>query len=508
VQYKAEHEAFRRTAGIAGYQLLMLNDFTGQSEALVGVLDPFWRPKGVVTAEEVRRWNAPTVALARFPRFTWTTDEVFTAELVASHFGERDVPGVTARWSLATREGEIRGAGELGPVPMPAGGITRFGSISVPLGGGAEPEALVLTVVVGEARNEWPLWAYPASASADEPDDVLVARRLDDGVLAALAEGRRVLLSIHGMEGPRVARTRFESVYWSAAWWGDAFSSLGILCDPSHPALAGFPTEESGDWQWHELEQGASTVRLDGVLEGARPIVQAVPDFHYNTLLARVFEVRVGPGRLLVSGYDLESDLESRHAARALRSSLLAYVASEAFEPLAELSPDALGTLLAEPERVRIVDPASLDLSGAALHVRAVPRLEPLATNVPWSADNDEVVRREDGFGWQVTSGGTWRDEVGSAWHGSPLALQVSVPARTTGTLYLRVSDWNSLGRRGRIVVEGRESVLGDHAGPGTWLAFEVGETDSSDGRLRVELSPTAGPNLMVRELAFVPAAR
>ena len=92
VQYKAEHEAFRRTAGMAGYQLLMLNDFTGQSEALVGILDPFWESKGVVTEGDVQRWNAPTVALARFPRFTWTTDDVFTAELEASHFGERDVP--------------------------------------------------------------------------------------------------------------------------------------------------------------------------------------------------------------------------------------------------------------------------------------------------------------------------------------------------------------------------------------------------------------------------------
>ena len=48
-QYKAEHEGMLRTPGFSGYQLLMLNDFTGQSEALVGVLDPFLRSKGVVS---------------------------------------------------------------------------------------------------------------------------------------------------------------------------------------------------------------------------------------------------------------------------------------------------------------------------------------------------------------------------------------------------------------------------------------------------------------------------
>ena len=67
VQYKAEHEAMLRTRGYAGYQLLMLNDFTGQSEALVGILDPFWESKGRRHAAEVRAWNAPTVLLARFP---------------------------------------------------------------------------------------------------------------------------------------------------------------------------------------------------------------------------------------------------------------------------------------------------------------------------------------------------------------------------------------------------------------------------------------------------------
>ena len=71
-QYKAEHEAMLRTRGYAGYQLLMLNDFTGQSEALVGILDPFWETKGVVSAAEVRAWNAPTVVLARFAKFVWT----------------------------------------------------------------------------------------------------------------------------------------------------------------------------------------------------------------------------------------------------------------------------------------------------------------------------------------------------------------------------------------------------------------------------------------------------
>ena len=98
--YKAEHEAFHRTTDWAGYELLMLNDFTGQSEALVGILDPFWEPKGVVTAAEVRQWNAATVALARFDRYTWTNDQTFRATIEVAHFGPADLGEETARWSL------------------------------------------------------------------------------------------------------------------------------------------------------------------------------------------------------------------------------------------------------------------------------------------------------------------------------------------------------------------------------------------------------------------------
>ena len=49
--YKAEMEAALRTGGLAGFQLLDLQDFPGQGTALVGILDAFMDSKGVVTPE-------------------------------------------------------------------------------------------------------------------------------------------------------------------------------------------------------------------------------------------------------------------------------------------------------------------------------------------------------------------------------------------------------------------------------------------------------------------------
>ena len=108
-----------------------------------------------------------------------------------------------------------------------------------------------------------------------------------------LRKGGRVLWLAHGVKGARTAPSGFESVYWSAGWWGNAFSSLGIVCDPKHPSLREFPNDGRSDWQWFDLCAGATTFLLDGAAPRFRPVVQPVPDFHFNTRLAHVFEAKV-----------------------------------------------------------------------------------------------------------------------------------------------------------------------------------------------------------------------
>ena len=93
-----EIEAIIRTPGFAGFQLLSLNDFSGQGTALVGVLDAFWDEKGYITSGEFRKFCDSTVALARIPRFVFTNTENFTARLEVSHF-----------WSQPVENAEISG---------------------------------------------------------------------------------------------------------------------------------------------------------------------------------------------------------------------------------------------------------------------------------------------------------------------------------------------------------------------------------------------------------------
>ena len=335
VQYKAEHEAMLRTRGYAGYQLLMLNDFPGQSEALVGILDPFWETKGVVAPAKVRSWNAPTVVLARFAKFVWTTAETFEARIEAAHFGAAALPAGLVRWSMRTRAGNQVGQGEFETGTIPAGRVSDLGVATLALNRIREPSALSFAVTAAGVTNVWNLWVYPADSDQPEPEPagVHVARALDDAALAGLRRGGKVLLLAHSVKNPHAARTGFESAYWSAGWWGNAFSSLGVLCDPAHPALAAFPNDGWSDWQWRDLCAGATTFEVRDAPAGFRAIVQPVPDFHFNTPLAHVFEAKVGDGSLLVCGYDLDGDLEHRPAARQFRRSLFRYAGSVAFRP-------------------------------------------------------------------------------------------------------------------------------------------------------------------------------
>lgn len=61
--YKHEIEKTLRTPNYAGFQLLCLNDYSGQGTALVGVLDAFWDEKGYM--------NAPTFRPFVTPLFRW-----------------------------------------------------------------------------------------------------------------------------------------------------------------------------------------------------------------------------------------------------------------------------------------------------------------------------------------------------------------------------------------------------------------------------------------------------
>jgi hypothetical protein len=220
----------------------------------------------------------------------------------------------------------------------------------VALSKGAAPAKLTLRVSVGDGfANSWDVFVYSGHAEAKVPVGVLVTRDLEEAK-AVLSIGGSVLWMPPAAQidndkaRPLVAG--FSPIFWNTAWtqW-QAPHTLGILCDPKHPALAGFPTDFHSNWQWWELQQNARPFILTKMGD-VKPVVQVIDDWFTNRKLGYIFEARVGKGRLLACGMDLSTNPEKRPAARQMLVSLLDYMAGGKFAPATEVTPAGLESLL------------------------------------------------------------------------------------------------------------------------------------------------------------------
>jgi len=79
--YKYDIERNLRTKDYSGFQLLGLNDYSGQGSALVGPLNVHWREKGYVDATEWIEFCSPVVSLARFPKFVYSNRDTLNVPI-------------------------------------------------------------------------------------------------------------------------------------------------------------------------------------------------------------------------------------------------------------------------------------------------------------------------------------------------------------------------------------------------------------------------------------------
>lgn len=334
--YKEEIESALRTDGFGGFQLLDLHDFPGQGTALVGVLNPFWDSKPYVSPEEYRRFCNAIVPLVRLPKRIFSNSDTLSAQVEISHFGPQDLTSANVQWTLQGCDGRRFREGVFSNVFLAAGGLYPVGKIEVPLRELPAPAAFNLTVAVTgtDACNDWDIWVYPDTLDTAAPAGILVVSDLDSSTVSKLSDGAKVLLALNPAQIKTDVRLGFSSIFWNTAWTnGQAPHTLGILCDPAHPALAKFPTDFYSNWQWSEPVRNAAAMEMDHLPVGLRPIVQVVPDWFEPKRLGLVFEAKVGKGSLLVCSVNFDVDLESKPVIRQLKHSLLEYMNSDAFAP-------------------------------------------------------------------------------------------------------------------------------------------------------------------------------
>jgi F5/8 type C domain/Glycosyl hydrolases family 2, sugar binding domain/Glycosyl hydrolases family 2, TIM barrel domain len=367
--YKEDIESALRTPGMGGFELLGLTDFPGQGTALIGVLNPFWEPKGYVTAKQFRRFCNSTVPLARLAKRVFTTGEKLEADLEVANFGPAPLPNMATVWKLVGQDGKTAASGQLPALDIPVDNGIALGHISIDLKDLPAPQKYTLVVGLNGTsfENDWNIWVYPAQLPP-EPHDVLVTSKFDDAAMRCLRSGGKVLLTIPGEEVRNYVKDPvelgFSSIFWNTAWTDrQAPTTLGILCDSNNPALAEFPTDYFSDWQWWYLIHRAGALRLDLLPRGLEPIVRVIDDWVTARPLGLVVQGRVGSGKIVICGFDLTGNAPTDPVSRQMRTSLVDYLESTNCQPAVELSPAQINSLMADPESGKMGNVASIKAS-------------------------------------------------------------------------------------------------------------------------------------------------
>ncbi|WP_321375701.1 sugar-binding domain-containing protein [uncultured Draconibacterium sp.] len=347
--YKADIEAALRTPGFAGFQLLGLYDFPGQGTALVGVLDAFWDEKGYISPEEFSAFCNTTVPLARLDKRIFMEGETMTAKIEVAHFGAAPLNSVNPAWKI-TENNEVVAEGVLGQRNIEIGNAISLGEVVYQFQQKNTPRKLTLSVSIGEFTNAWDIWVYPKNEEI-RSDEVKVVENLNNSTIEYLQNGGKVLLSLgKGKVSPEMGGTvgvGFSSIFWNTAWTdGQKPHTLGILCNPDHPALKYFPTEYHSNWQWWDAMSHADAVQLDAFQAELKPIVRIIDDWVSNGRLALLFEAKVGEGRVIFSGADLVNNIDKRPEAGQLKKSVISYMESSEFHPTEELSLSQVQSIL------------------------------------------------------------------------------------------------------------------------------------------------------------------
>ncbi|MCM1524825.1 MAG: beta-glucuronidase [Ruminococcus sp.] len=332
--YKMEIETAMRSKELSGFQLLDIQDFTGQGTALVGILNSFMESKGVISNEAWRRFMNDRVILGCLPKFVYAYGEKIGMGIKLFQYGGKaDVdPEVTVTVkdgdiSLFTEKLAVKGSFK--------GGVFDLGNIEIDIPSSDEPRELCLTVTMNDISNCYNLWLYPQNEETEfiaESEWKIAKEKLKNGEDVLFIP--KSINEEHSIEGT------YCTDFWNYPMFRSISESmkkpvpvgtLGLLIDSSHPALKEFPCRTYSTEQWYDIVSSSRTVILDGT--GIEPIVRTIDNCERNHSLGTVFEVNAGGGRLLVCTAALEDNMSSLPCRRLL-TSLTNYIKSGSFAPV------------------------------------------------------------------------------------------------------------------------------------------------------------------------------
>ncbi|MCR5180698.1 MAG: beta-glucuronidase [Bacteroidaceae bacterium] len=337
--YKYEIERNLRTPDYSGFQLLALNDYSGQGTALVGVLNVHWREKGYTKAADWRQFCAPVVPLARFPKFVYAATDTLRVPVEIYNASKGLISSSQTTFTIKDEQGGLLAEGVLSDKALPIGKNIEAGMVCFPLNGIRQASKLTLCVQIGtEGFNTWDFWVYPEEVTKEE-STIFITDTLDAEAVGVLNQGGKVLLTAAGKVrlGGDVTQ-HYLPVFWNTSWFKmRPPHTTGAYIEQSHPLFKyGFPTDNWSNLNWWELLNKAQVMNLMELPAYYQSPIQPIDTWHVSRKLGMLVEAKVLKGRLLMTTMDITHNLEQRHVARQMRNAIIRYMESNDFNPTLE----------------------------------------------------------------------------------------------------------------------------------------------------------------------------
>ena len=344
--YKYDIERNLRTRDYAGFQLLGLNDYSGQGTALVGVLNVNWLEKGYAAAADWKEFCSPVVPLAKFTKFVFSANEKLSVPVDVYNALCDTIANIT--YSIVNNnDGTTLANGSFTDIPMPLGKHSDVGSVSQDLSAITNPSKLTLSVRVnGRWQNHWDFWVYPEIKEKEPAANTIhITDTLDAEALKVLEKGGKVLVTAAGkVTLGNDVKQHYLPVFWNTSWFKmRPPHTTGAYIESSHPLFRhSFPTDSWSNLNWWELLNKAQVMNLMELPADYQSPVQPIDTWHVSRKLGMIVEARVLNGTLLMTTMDISRDLSRRIDARQMRHAILSYMQSDEFSPSLRLSPETI----------------------------------------------------------------------------------------------------------------------------------------------------------------------
>lgn len=322
--YKMELEAAFRSKELSGFQILDLQDFTGQGTAVVGVLDSFMESKGIVTGNQWKSFCDDAVILAKLNKFVYENKENLNCQIIVSNYSNESFKdGILWAYLIDGETDEIIEEDSF-VIPSDDKEPVFVGNFNYTFKNINQYKKYNLVLYLNtktnrEIFNNYIIHCYPSKD--EEIANVLEILKSQEqieykGIIItknsliakeANKNGKKVLLipdsiddDLPGFEKNQKVQT-VEGTYCTDFWCYPMFRSisesmnkkvpvgtLGLTIDNKNSIFNDFPTDTFTTPKWYNIISNSTCVNVENT--NIKPIIQMIDNFERNWKLALVYK--------------------------------------------------------------------------------------------------------------------------------------------------------------------------------------------------------------------------